>query len=235
MANLPHTPGSRLMAGPHPVIIVSNEAANKYSPVITVVPISSQLWKMRLPTHILLQGYSNYGLDQPSFACCELMVALDVGHFDWRIGAITNCVEAGAINRGLSIQLDLYGRARMEQQDRTLQRMELWMADFPYVPGSHLMAGCHPVVIVSNRAVNKNIPVVTVVPVSSQVQKMRLPTHKQLEGYRRYGLDRPSFVSCELVVGVDADLLYSRKGTITDSADVQAIAFGLGVQLGLNI
>ena len=52
-ANLPAVAGS-IQSGMRPVVIVSNNAANKFSPVITAVPLTSNLRKTALPTHVLL-------------------------------------------------------------------------------------------------------------------------------------------------------------------------------------
>ena len=41
--------------GLHPVLIVSNNKANTYSPNVTVCPISSKIGKRNLPTHIRLR------------------------------------------------------------------------------------------------------------------------------------------------------------------------------------
>ena len=42
--------------GTRPVLIVSNDVGNKYSPTIVVVPITSRgMTKKRLPTHVLIQ------------------------------------------------------------------------------------------------------------------------------------------------------------------------------------
>ena len=45
--------------GLRPVVIVSNDLNNKYSPIVSVVPITSRLGKEWLPTHILLSSSSS--------------------------------------------------------------------------------------------------------------------------------------------------------------------------------
>ena len=43
--------------GTRPVLIVSNDVGNKYSPTIVVVPITSRgMTKKRLPTHVLISS-----------------------------------------------------------------------------------------------------------------------------------------------------------------------------------
>jgi len=38
--------------GIRPVIIIQNEVANRYSPTVAVLPITSQISKAKLPTHV---------------------------------------------------------------------------------------------------------------------------------------------------------------------------------------
>ena len=57
LAKLPSIPGSSVQQGTRPVVIVSNDAANEHSSVIMVVPLTSQLGKNALPTHVFLNNY----------------------------------------------------------------------------------------------------------------------------------------------------------------------------------
>ena len=47
--------------GVRPVIVVQNDIGNKYSPTIIVAPVTSQMNKAKLPTHVKLKG-NKYGL-----------------------------------------------------------------------------------------------------------------------------------------------------------------------------
>jgi len=61
-----------------PVVVVSNNKANKHSTVITVVPLSTKISKKRnLPTHVFVSAYKSIGLEQHSIALCEQVTALD--------------------------------------------------------------------------------------------------------------------------------------------------------------
>lgn len=46
--------GTSVQSGTRPVLIISNDVANRNSPVITVIPLSSKLKKLELPVHIVL-------------------------------------------------------------------------------------------------------------------------------------------------------------------------------------
>ena len=54
-----------MQGGMRPVVVVSNNRANRHSTVITVVPLSTKIYKKRnLPTHVFISAYKTEGLDQ---------------------------------------------------------------------------------------------------------------------------------------------------------------------------
>ena len=72
-----------------PVVVVSNNMANKHSTVITVVPLSTKINKKRnLPTHVFVSAYKSEGLEQHSIALCEQVTALDYGRIIENMGKV---------------------------------------------------------------------------------------------------------------------------------------------------
>ena len=67
------TEGS-LQSGKRPVLVVSNDKANEHSPVITVVPITSQMSKRKLPTHVHIE---DCGLSKPSIILGEQILSIN--------------------------------------------------------------------------------------------------------------------------------------------------------------
>ncbi len=66
-----------VQSGIRPCVVISNNMANKYSQVITVVPLTSKIHKKEyLPTHVFLNGYRNTGLDCHSLALCEQITSV---------------------------------------------------------------------------------------------------------------------------------------------------------------
>ena len=56
-----------MQGGMRPVVVVSNNKANKHSTVITVVPLSTKIYKKQsLPTHVFISAYKAEGLEQHS-------------------------------------------------------------------------------------------------------------------------------------------------------------------------
>lgn len=72
-----------------PVVVVSNNMANKHSTVITVVPLSTKINKKRnLPTHVFVSAYKSEGLEQHSIALCEQVTAFDYGRIIENMGKV---------------------------------------------------------------------------------------------------------------------------------------------------
>ena len=61
--------------GTRPVLVVSNDIGNFFSPLITIAPITSHLKKMNLPTHVLLKDVR--GLTTDSVVCLEQLKGID--------------------------------------------------------------------------------------------------------------------------------------------------------------
>ena len=99
-----------MQGGMRPVVVVSNNRANKNSTVITVVPLSTKVYKKRsLPTHVFVSAYKAEGLEEHSIALCEQVTALNndriIGHMG-RVDAET----LKCITEGVQVQVGVYDR-----------------------------------------------------------------------------------------------------------------------------
>ena len=84
-----------------PVIVVSNNAANRFSPIISDVPVTGQKKKM-LPTHVRISGY---GLPGVSTVLTEQVISIDKTSLLNKIGALADTDELREIDKCLCIQL----------------------------------------------------------------------------------------------------------------------------------
>ena len=82
--NFPQGNGS-VQSGIRPAIVVSNDKNNRYSPNVTVVPVTSKS-KKYLPTHVFVgtQG----GLSRASTVLCEEIMPVDKKRITGYIGRI---------------------------------------------------------------------------------------------------------------------------------------------------
>lgn len=92
--------------GVRPVVVIQNEAGNKYSPTTIIAPITSRKNKTKLPTHIKIGASEEYGLPKDSMILLEQIRTIDkqrlqdkIGHFDKRI--------MGNIDRAIVVSLAL--------------------------------------------------------------------------------------------------------------------------------
>jgi len=106
-AALDPTPGSE-QAGTRPVVVVSRDAINKFSPVLIVVPFTDRQNKTRIyPHHVEIKAGEG-GLTTDSIALCEQVRAVAASRLMGPIGHLSN-QRISQINAALKIALDLPG------------------------------------------------------------------------------------------------------------------------------
>lgn len=99
-----------MQGGVRPAVVVSNNRANKYSNVITIVPLSTKIYKKRnLPTHIFVSACKADGLGQHSIALCEQVTALTRDCIIDYMGRVDeNTLER--ITRGVQVQVGVFDK-----------------------------------------------------------------------------------------------------------------------------
>ena len=58
IVNLPIQSENSIQGGERPCVIVSNNRGNRYSPNVTIIPLTSRS-KKDLPTHVVIKSYNN--------------------------------------------------------------------------------------------------------------------------------------------------------------------------------
>jgi len=99
-------------SGFRPVILVSNDLANKYSPIVTVIPVTSKP-KKQLPTHVLLPLYSTNALDRPCTALAEQILTVDKIALGERKGCVTDHAVMERITQAMKTQLSISPNGRL--------------------------------------------------------------------------------------------------------------------------
>ena len=75
-ADLGENKNSRVMSGMRPVLIISNNKNNQYSPIVLAVPLTSSITKKRIPVHVPLTAQES-GLKKDSTILFEQHLTLD--------------------------------------------------------------------------------------------------------------------------------------------------------------
>lgn len=92
-----------------PVLVVSNDTGNRFSPTIVITPITSKLHKTELPTHVPISR--SCGLDRDSLVLVEQIRAIDRSRIEEYVGSIDNdCLKA--IDKALGVCVGLKIRRR---------------------------------------------------------------------------------------------------------------------------
>ena len=100
---------SSKQCGIRPAVVVSNNRANEYSPIITVVPLTSKIHKKpSLPTHVLIPYSVDCGLDRSSMALAEQVETLDKRCLGEKIGEISDEMIMEKLTVALQIQIGAY-------------------------------------------------------------------------------------------------------------------------------
>lgn len=106
---------------------------------------------------------------------------------------------------------------------------ELWMCDLGENEGS-VQSGYRPVFIVSNDKNNQYSTTVNVFPLTSKINKKKLPVHVEIWNYQKYGLDSPSTILVEQPMTVPISKLKRRIGEIDDIFLLESICKAIGIQ-----
>lgn len=121
---------------------------------------------------------------------------------------------------------------KKHQSNQTVHKYDIWCADLPAIPGSHVQCGKRPVVVVSNDTANRYSPVISIIPLTSNLGRMDIPTHTVI---RSRFLRAPSVALCEHIMTIDKSWLMKRIGAVECLHERLAMHHCVQVQLGLSL
>lgn len=140
----------------------------------------------------------------------------------------TECLDSKGILSDSTSSIKL--KVLRDSKTITIRRGDIFCADFSPVIGSE-QGGIRPAVVVQNDVSNKYSSTVVVAPITSRINKAKLPTHVELSS-DEYNLNRDSIVLLEQVRVLDKKRFREKIGHITD-ADMKKIEKSLLIQLSL--
>lgn len=106
-ADLGNITNTNIQTGIRPVLIVSNNECNKYSPTIIIAPLTSKIKRVDLPIHIKLTKDEENGLELNSIVLLEQIRTIDKKQLLTKIGAVCKN-DLINIDRALKISLNLF-------------------------------------------------------------------------------------------------------------------------------
>lgn len=87
-ANINQSSSPNIQKGIRPVIIIQNNVGNKFSPTVTVIPLTSKKKSMHMPTHVLIEVDESNELQCSSVALGEQMTTIPVSCLKNKIGKL---------------------------------------------------------------------------------------------------------------------------------------------------
>lgn len=104
--NLPKSK-CHIQSGVRPCLIASNDKNNEYSPNVHIIPITSQIEKAKLPTHVLLGDICGLTAET-STLLAEQEMLIPKEQLDEKIGHIDNENVKRMIKRAVMIQQGIF-------------------------------------------------------------------------------------------------------------------------------
>ncbi len=118
----------------------------------------------------------------------------------------------------------------MLSQDKVCPRCgEIWLCELNKNSGS-VQSGYRPVFILSNDLNNTYSSILNVVPITTKMNKRKLPVHVELWDYAKYGLRKPSTMMIEQISTIPVDALDKKIGSVTDSETLNKICEAMSIQ-----
>ena len=117
-ADLGDHPGTSVQSGNRPVLVISNDVGNLYSNTITVIPLTTKIKKLEMPTHIRISQadcwmYRDEAL-QESLLLAEQITTIDKSALCNRLCRVKSQEKMQEIKRAVAAQLDM-----LEEQEDT--------------------------------------------------------------------------------------------------------------------
>lgn len=106
MCNLIGKDGS-VQNGYRPVFILSNDINNTYSTTLNIIPLTTKMNKRKLPIHVELWDYQEYGLKAPSTLLVEQITTVSAINLDMCVGYISNKQILENIWNAINIQFPI--------------------------------------------------------------------------------------------------------------------------------
>jgi len=100
---------SHIQNGKRPCIIISNNKNNLFSPVVTVIPLTTSKSKSQIPTHVLIKKNKDNRLLDHSTALCESVCPVEKKYVStYSIGKL-DASTMRQIEKAINIHLGMTG------------------------------------------------------------------------------------------------------------------------------
>lgn len=106
---------------------------------------------------------------------------------------------------------------------------EIWMCELASKNNS-IQSGYRPVFILSNNKNNTYAPTLNIIPLTTKMNKRKLPIHVELWDYKKYGLNKPSTMLVEQITTIPIINLVKCIGSVNDNIVLKKIVEAMSIQ-----
>jgi len=106
---------------------------------------------------------------------------------------------------------------------------EIWMCNLVNKDGS-VQTGYRPVFVLSNNKNNTYAPTLNIIPLTTKMNKRKLPIHVELWDYEKYGLKAPSTLMIEQITTVSVMNLVMCVGCVDNKQILMDISEAITIQ-----
>lgn len=93
-----------IQGGKRPVIVISNDMNNRYSPTLHIIPCTAKRKKRNLPVHVYLEHENFFTI--PTMALAEQLIVINNTSLAEKIGSLSN-QSLRTVEKAIQIQLGL--------------------------------------------------------------------------------------------------------------------------------
>ena len=100
--------GSSVQSGSRPVLVISNDVANRFSSTLTVIPLTTVQKKLNLPTHVQIaesdcKMISDHAYLRNSVALAEQVTTIGKNALQNKLGSLTSTAKRCEVEQAIAV------------------------------------------------------------------------------------------------------------------------------------
>ena len=100
--------GSSVQSGSRPVLVISNDVANRFSSTLTVIPLTTVQKKLNLPTHVQIaesdcKMISDHAYLRHSVALAEQVTTIGKNALQNKLGSLTSTAKQREVEQAIAV------------------------------------------------------------------------------------------------------------------------------------
>lgn len=116
--------GSSVQSGSRPVLVISNDVANRYSSTLTVIPLTTVQKKLNLPTHILIaeadcQMINDHAYLRNSVALAEQVTTIGKNALLNKLGSLISKAKQREVEQAIAVFFNMNTTDITKKEART--------------------------------------------------------------------------------------------------------------------